>query len=171
MKKIKIAVIGAAGYAGEELLRLLLNHPNAEIKIITSRKYADQPIGTIFPRFTESELKFTKPNVDEIIKECDVAFLALPHGLAAEYARPLQKGGVTIIDISADFRLRDLDKYKKYYKVDHPAPELMEKTVYGSPELYREEIKTAEVVACPGCYVTSVILPGTALLRKNLVET
>ena len=170
MKNLRAAVIGAAGYAGEELLRLLVRHPNCDIQVITSRKYDGMKIGEIFPRFAESKLTFTKPNVDQIIEECDVAFLALPHGLAAEYARPLKAGGVTVIDISADFRLRDLDKYKTYYNVDHPAPELMSDTVYGSPELYREEIKTADLIACPGCYVTSVILAGTPLLREGLVK-
>jgi len=168
--KLKAAVVGAAGYAGEELLRLLMRHPNCEIAVITSRKYDGMTIGEIFPRFAESKLTFSKPDVDQIIAECDVAFLALPHGLAAEYARPLKAGGVTVIDISADFRLRDMDKYKKYYKVDHPAPELMADTVYGSPELYREDIKKADLIACPGCYVTSVILAGTPLLRSGLVE-
>lgn len=170
MKILKVAVVGAAGYAGEELLRLLVRHPNCDIKVITSRKYDGMKIGEIFPRFAESELTFSKPNVEQIIEECDVAFLALPHGLAAEYARPLKAGGVTVIDISADFRLRDLEKYKAYYKVEHPAPELMPDTVYGSPELYRDDIKTADLIACPGCYVTSVILAGTPLLREGLVE-
>ena len=170
MKNLKVGVVGAAGYAGEELLRLLVRHPNCEIKVITSRKYDGMKIGEIFPRFAESELTFTKPDVDKIIEQCDVVFLALPHGLAAEYARPLKAGGVVVIDISADFRLRDLEKYKTYYKVDHPAPELMKDTVYGSPELYREDIKKANLIACPGCYVTSVILAGSPLLREGLVE-
>ncbi len=171
MRKIKVAIVGAAGYAGEELLRLLMRHPNCEISVITSRKYDGMTIGEIFPRFAESELTFSTPNVDKIIEECDVAFLALPHGLAAEYALPLKDGGVVVIDISADFRLRNLAQYKKYYKVDHPAPELLPDTVYGSPELYRDQIKTADLIACPGCYVTSVILAGTPLLREGLVST
>lgn len=171
MSKIRVAILGAAGYAGEELLRILRHHPNAEITCITSRKNAGEPIGNVFPRFCESPLKFSQPDVEEIAAKADVAFLALPHGLATEYAIPLLKRNVRIIDISADFRLKSAEKYKQYYKVDHPAPELLEEAVYGLPERYREQIRNAKLIACAGCYPTSIILPTSAILAKGLVET
>ncbi len=171
MSKIKIAIVGAAGYSGEELVRLLLKHPNCEVKVITSRQYDKQHISEVFPRFAEEDIYFSKPNVDAIIAECDVAFLALPHGLAAEFAEPLVKGGVKVIDISADFRLRSLDKYKEYYGVDHPAPELLKNAVYGLPEHYRKDIEKANLIASPGCYPTSIMLPTIPLLKSGIVDS
>ena len=170
MKKIKVAVFGASGYAGEELLRLLLRHDQAEIAAITSRKNAGEPVSTVFPRFTGLPLKFVAP--DEAMKTggFDAAILALPHGLATEFAIPLLQKGVKVFDISADFRLKSTEKYKQYYKADHPAPELLAKAVYGQPELYREQLKSADLVACAGCYPTSSILPTAPLLRAKLVS-
>lgn len=170
MKKIRAAIVGAAGYAGEELLRILTHHPSVEIKIITSRQNNGKDIAEVFPRLAGTGLKFSMPDVPAILSCCDVAFLALPHGLAAEYAAPLMKGGIPVIDISADFRLRSLEKYKEYYKVDHPAPDMLKQAVYGLPERYREEIRKSNLIACPGCYVTSVLLPATALLKAGLVS-
>jgi N-acetyl-gamma-glutamyl-phosphate reductase len=165
-----IAIIGAAGYAGEELLRLLTRHPDASISCITSRQYAGQGVETVFPRFQGSGLTFSAPDVDAIVESADVAILALPHGLAAEYAVPLVNAGVKVIDISADFRLRDTAVYKTYYKVDHPAPQLLDKAVYGLPERYRDALKGADLVACPGCYPTSTILPTAPVLASGLVS-
>jgi N-acetyl-gamma-glutamyl-phosphate reductase len=167
---IQVAVIGAAGYAGEELLRILTRHRQADVAVITSRKYADQPVSTVFPRFTGSDLKFSAPDVDQIAKTCDVVFLALPHGLATEYAIPLLEAGLKVIDISADFRLKSPKKYKEYYQEDHPAVELLSEAVYGMPERYREQIKSAKLIACPGCYPTSSILPTAPLLEAGLVS-
>lgn len=171
MKKINVAVIGASGYSGEELLRLLLRHPMVNVTCITSRQYANQHISAVFPRFAEADVCFSEPNVETITKECDVAFLALPHGLATEFALPLLKGGVKVIDISADFRLKSPEKYKTYYKEDHPAPELLKDVIYGMPERYREHIPGADLIACPGCYPTSIILPVSAMLSADLIET
>ena len=171
MKKVKVAVFGASGYAGEELLRILLRHPNVEITAITSRKSAGEPVATVFPRYTNSGLTFVAPETEKIAAECDAAILALPHGLAAEFALPLLAAGVKVIDISADFRLKSLEKYLEYYKTDHPAPELLKTAVYGLPERYREQIKTADLIACPGCYPTSSILPTAPLLAAGLVST
>lgn len=171
MSKIRVAIVGAAGYAGEELLRILRHHPQAEITCITSRQNAGLPIGKVFPRFLESSLTFSQPNVDEIAEKADLAFLALPHGLATEYAIPLLEHGVRVIDISADFRLRSTAKYKEYYKTEHPSPELLKQAVYGLPERYRKQIKTAKLIACAGCYPTSIILPTSALLAAGLIET
>ena len=170
MSKVRVAVFGASGYAGEELLRILLRHPNAEVVAITSRKTAGEPVSTVFPRFTGAPLTFVEPKVDEIAAKCDAAILALPHGLATEYAIPLLKAGVKVFDISADFRLKSAAKYKEYYKVDHPAPELLAKAVYGLPERYRDQLRTADLVACAGCYPTSSILPTAPLLAAKLVK-
>jgi N-acetyl-gamma-glutamyl-phosphate reductase len=167
---IQLAVIGAAGYAGEELLRILTRHHQADIAVITSRKYAGQEISSIFPRFTGSGLRFSAPDVSQIAESCDAVFLALPHGLATEYALPLLESGLKVIDISADFRLKSTAKYKEYYGEDHPAPELLSKAVYGMPERYREQIKDADLIACPGCYPTSSILPTAPLLEAGLVS-
>ena len=170
MNKVRVAIFGASGYAGEELLRILLRHPNAEIVAITSRKNAGEAVETVFPRFTGSGLKFVAPDTAEIAKNCDAAILALPHGLATEFAIPLLQAGVKVFDISADFRLKSEAKYKEYYKADHPAPELLKTAVYGLPERYREQLKTADLVACAGCYPTSSSLPSAPLLAAGLVS-
>jgi len=169
--KIKAAIIGASGYSGEELLRILLKHEAVEVTCITSRQYAGQTIGEVFPRFAESTLKFSAPSIDEIASSSDVAFLALPHGVAAEFAVPLIEKGLKVIDISADFRLKSKEKYKQYYGAEHPAPHLMEMSVYGAPERKREMIKGAQLVACPGCYPTSITLPLHPLLKEGLIES
>lgn len=171
MSKIRVGIVGASGYAGEELLRLLLQHPSVELTCITSRQYAGQPLGKAFPRYRECPLHFIAPDVASFAPLVDVVFLALPHGLAAEFAVPLLAHGVKVIDISADFRLRDTAVYAKYYKSEHPAPELLSKAVYGLPERYGSALRGAELVACPGCYPTSIILPGAALLAAGLVES
>ena len=167
---IKTAIVGASGYSGEELIRILASHPSCEISIITSRQYAGEPIGTVFPRFSWMDLKFSSPDIAKIKEEAEVVFLALPHGLAAEYAEPLFNAGLKVIDISADFRVRDIDIYKKYYKVDHPAPELLKSAVYGLPELYRKDIKESSLIACAGCYPTSILLPAVPLLKAGIVS-
>jgi N-acetyl-gamma-glutamyl-phosphate reductase len=171
MSKHGIAVVGASGYSGEELVRLLLKHPHCEIRIITSRQYAGKAISSVLPRFSSmSEIVFSEPDAAKIAKECQFAFLALPHGLASEFARPLLESGVKVLDLSADFRIKNPDVYKAYYKEDHPAPELLSESVYGLPELYRAKIAKARLVACPGCYPTSVILPLHPLLREGLIK-
>jgi len=168
MTKIQAAIVGASGYSGEELVRLLLRHPNCELKIITSRQHDGQHIEEVFPRFAGHNLKFSAPDVKRIAAECDVAFLALPHGLAAEFAKPLVEAGVVAIDISADFRIKNTAKYKEYYKTDHPAPDMLARAVYGLPERYRKQIAQADLIACPGCYPTSSILPTAPLLAAKL---
>ena len=170
MDKVRVAIVGAAGYAGEELLRLLSRHPFADIRVITSRQNAGKDIAEIFPRLAGTGLSFSMPDPEAIVRDCDAAFLALPHGLAHEFAEPFIKAGLTVIDISADFRLRSLEQYKKYYKIDHPAPALLSDAVYGLPERYREQIRTAKLIACPGCYVTSILLPTTAILAAKLAS-
>lgn len=170
MSKVKVAVIGASGYMGEELVRILLRHPQVELACVTSRQYAGQPLRSVFPRYYEASQCFSEPDVEAIADGAEVAFLALPHGLAAEYAVPLIEKGLRVIDVSADFRVRDPAVYEEYYETEHPAPELLKQAVYGLPERYREEIAKAQLVATPGCYPTSMLIPGIALLASGLAS-
>lgn len=174
MKKVRVAVVGASGYSGEELVRLLLAHPGVELVAVTSRQYAGRTVGEVFPRFAHwpaaRELAFREPDAAALAREAEVVFLALPHGVAAEYVRPLLEAGRVVIDLSADFRLRDPAVYEAFYGHQHPAPELLSQAVYGLPELYREAIRQARLIASPGCYPTSILLPLVPLLREGLVE-
>lgn len=167
MKKTKAAIVGASGYSGQELIRLLLRHPHAEITHFTSRQYAGKAVADVFPRFRgQVSATFVKPNVDHI--DTDVVFLALPHGVAAEYAPALLRKGIKVLDLSADFRLKSAGTYKEFYEHEHPAPDLLAQSVYGLPEIHRDEIRGAKLVACPGCYPTSVILGAAPALQKGL---
>jgi len=170
----KVAIVGASGYSGEELVRLLLSHPHAELTAVTSRQYAGQTLAQIFPRFANhpkaKALRFTEPKAELLAKQADIVFLALPHGVAAEYAVPLLNAGCTVIDLSADFRLRSATLYKDFYAHDHPAPDLLAKAIYGLPEVYREQIKQSQLIASPGCYPTSILLPTIPLLKAKLIK-
>ncbi|MEQ2008629.1 MAG: N-acetyl-gamma-glutamyl-phosphate reductase [Limisphaerales bacterium] len=170
----KVAIVGASGYSGEELVRLLLNHPHAELVAVTSRQQAGQTVAQVFPKFANHPrgraLRFVEPNAEVLAKQADVVFLALPHGVAAEFAVPLLNGGARVIDLSADFRLKSAATYKEFYAHDHPAPELLAKSVYGLPEVHRDAIKGATLVASPGCYPTSILLPTLPLLRAGLIK-
>ncbi len=173
MKPVKIAVIGASGYTGLELLRLLLTHPHAELVCVTSRQNAGRSIGDLFPRFhgaVAADLTFIDPDPEAIAATgAEVAFLALPHGVAAGYASSLLDKGLRIIDLSADFRLDDPLVYKEFYDAEHPAPELLKEAVYGLPEVHRADIPDARLIAAPGCYPTSISLPLIPLLREKLI--
>ena len=168
MKTKKVAIVGASGYSGEVLVQLLLNHPHADLVAVTSRQNAGQTLAQIFPKFAShpksKTLRFTDPNVEILSKQADVVFLALPHGVAAEFAVPLIAAGCVVIDLSADFRLKSADVYKEFYAHEHPAPELLKKSVYGLPEFYRAEIKKSLLIASPGCYPTSILLPSLSFV-------
>src|SRR5256885_914352 len=170
----KVAIAGASGYSGEELVRLLLHHPHVQLAAVTSRQYAGQTVAQVFPKFAHhpgaKTLRFTDPNAPLLAKQAEVVFLALPHGVAAEYALPLLRLGCQVIDLSADFRVKSAAVYKEYYAHDHPAPDLLEHSVYGLPEIYRAQIKNASLIASPGCYPTSILLPTIPLLRGGLVK-
>jgi N-acetyl-gamma-glutamyl-phosphate reductase len=169
-----VAIVGASGYSGEELVRLLLAHPEVELAAVTSRQYAGQTIAQVFPRFAGHPkarlLRFTEPNAELLARQAQIVFLALPHGVAAEFAVPLLNLGCRVIDLSADFRLRSAAVYKEFYGHDHPAPDLLGRAVYGLPELYRAALKDAMLIASPGCYPTSILLPVAPLLRAGLVR-
>jgi N-acetyl-gamma-glutamyl-phosphate reductase len=170
----KVAVVGASGYAGEELVRLLIAHPQADLVAVTSRQFAGQTLGEVFPRFSHDEkataLKFSDLEAKTIASAADIVFLALPHGVSAETAPSLLELGARVIDLSADFRIRDAKIYKEFYQSDHPAPELLPQAIYGLPEMYRDKIREATLVASPGCYPTSILLPLLPLVRAKLVD-
>jgi len=174
MKSKKVAIVGASGYSGEVLVQLLLNHPHAELVAVTSRQNAGQTLAQVFPKFAShpksKTLCFTEPDAAALARQAEVVFLALPHGVAAEYAVPLLAAGVVVIDLSADFRLKSAAIYKEFYAHDHPAPELLKKSVYGLPEIYRNEIKHSRLIASPGCYPTSILLPTIPLLKTGLIK-
>jgi len=175
MNTKKVAIVGASGYSGEVLVQLMLNHPHAELVAVTSRQNAGQTLAQVFPKFAShpksKALRFVEPNAELLAQQADVVFLALPHGVAAEFAIPLLKAGCTVIDLSADFRLKSADIYQEFYAHEHPAPELLKKSVYGLPEVYRAEIKKAQLIASPGCYPTSILLPVIPLLKAGIIKT
>src|ERR1700691_4981678 len=170
----KVAIVGASGYSGEELVKLLLRHPHVELAAVTSRQYAGQSVAQIFPKYANEPraktLRFSEPKAELLAKSAQIVFLALPHGVAAEFAAPLLDLGCQVIDLSADFRLKSAAVYKDFYGHDHPAPELLATSVYGLPEVYRSAIKNARLVASPGCYPTSILLPVLPLLRAGLIK-
>lgn len=170
----KVAVVGASGYSGEELVRLLIRHPHAELVALTSRQQAGQPLSSVYPRFSGqryADLAFVDTDVPSIVATgAEIVFLALPHGVATEFARPLLEAGLRVIDLSADFRIKDVAVYEEFYGEKHHAPELAARSVYGLPEVYRSQIKGAQLVACPGCYPTSILIPLVPLLEDDLLE-
>lgn len=167
---LKVGIMGTSGYAGEELLRILLRHP--EVKITAAAAKIDTVhIGKLYPWLEGMlDMECGDMGAEEISKKCDCVFLALPHKVSMQFAPVLLKAGKKVIDLSADFRLRDKGVYEKWYEVKHQCPEYIKKAVYGLPELYRKDIKKAELIANPGCYPTSVILGCAPLLKKGLVE-
>ncbi len=173
---IKAAVIGASGYSGLELLRLMLRHPGIDLVSVTSRSLAGKILSEEFPRLrglqVADSLVFSQPE-PEIVQAtgAEVAFLALPHGVSASLAGPLLALGLRVIDLSADFRLRSAETYQAFYDHPHPAPELLAEAVYALPELRPQEIATARLIACPGCYPTSILLPLIPLLKEGLLDT
>lgn len=174
MQLEKVAVVGASGYSGEELVRLLSRHPHVELAALTSRQAAGQTLAAVYPRFggtAYAGLPFIDSNINAIIATgARFVFLALPHGVAAEFARPLVAAGLRVLDLSADFRIKDADTYEEYYGEAPHAPELTARAVYGMPEIYRDRIRGAPLIACPGCYPTSIILPLHPLLKKRLIH-
>ncbi|MBN1546019.1 MAG: N-acetyl-gamma-glutamyl-phosphate reductase [Syntrophaceae bacterium] len=167
---MKIGVYGASGYTGQELLRLLIRHPEAELVFATSRRFAGQPIFAAHPSLLNlTNLTFLDAPAEEVAQSVDVVFLALPHGTSMEIAPVFFQAGRKVIDLSADFRLVDLATYEQWYG-RHKAPEVVAEAVYGMPELWRDEIKPARFVANPGCYPTSVILGLAPLLGTDWID-
>ena len=167
---IKAGIIGGTGYTGVELLRLLVQHPRAEVVTISSRSEKERPVTDVFPSLRGyTELCFSDPDEADL-ESCDVVFAATPNGVAMTHARALMEEGVRLIDLSADFRIVDVSEWSRWYELEHSCPELVAEAVYGLPEINRERIRDARLVANPGCYPTSVILGLTPLLEEGLVK-
>jgi N-acetyl-gamma-glutamyl-phosphate reductase len=175
MKKAKVAIFGASGYSGEELVKRLSEHPAVELNCLASRQHAGKKASEIFGWIGRhsplSMLSFIKPDPQSLTPlGIEYAFLALPHGVASEFAAALLDLGIKVLDLSADFRVKDPSVYELFYRHRHPAPDLLKRSVYGLPEIYRAQIKRADLVACPGCYPTSILLPLLPLLRSKILR-
>ncbi len=167
---IKIGIIGGTGYTGVELLRLLAAHPQADLRVITSRGEAGKKVAELFSNLRgHVDLTFSEPD-PKTLSRCDVVFSATPNGVAMTHARELLQAGVKFIDLAADFRLKDPTVWEKWYGVPHACPELLAEAVYGLPEVNREKIKKARLIANPGCYPTAVQLGFFPLLEHDLVD-
>lgn len=168
---IKVGIVGGTGYTGVELLRLLATHPGVELQAITSRSDAGVAVADMFPNLRHYvDLAFSEPKL-ELLEACDVVFFATPNGVAMETVPALLDRGVRVIDLAADFRLIDPRVWEKWYGVPHACPQLLDQAVYGLPEVNRDKIKTARLVANPGCYPTSVQLGLLPLLEQELIDT
>lgn len=163
----RAAIIGAAGYTGVELVRLLLGHPGIEVGTVTSTSDAGRAVEDLYPSLAGCGLTFVAPDADAIAREHDVAFLAVPHTAAMALVPGLLEAGLKVFDLSADFRLSDAAVYERWYDTPHTAPELLSRAVYGLPELYRGALASADLVACPGCYPTASILAATPALEAG----
>lgn len=167
---VDVGIVGGTGYAGAELVRLLARHPEARLRCITSRQEAGRQVSDLYPGLRGAvDLAFEAPDV-ALLKSCDIVFFATPHGAAMALAPQLLAAGARVIDISADFRLRDADLWAHWYGQAHACPELLERAVYGLPERNREAIHGARLVACPGCYPTAVQLGFLPLLEAQAVD-
>jgi N-acetyl-gamma-glutamyl-phosphate reductase len=167
---LRVAIVGASGYTGGELARLLANHPSATISAATSRRYDGQRLDQVFPHLAgRIDIEVKDHSSDEIIDLADFIFCAVPHKTAMDIVPAFIEAGKKVVDLSADFRIRDVAVYEKWYQA-HSAPELISQAVYGLPELYREQIREASLVANPGCYPTSITLALAPLLETDLID-
>lgn len=167
---LKVGIVGGTGYTGVELLRLLAQHPRVRIQAITSRSEAGMPVSDLFPNLRGYvDLPFTEPKA-EVLEACDVVFFATPNGIAMEMVPELLEKGVKVIDLAADFRLKDAATWEKWYGKAHACPSFLEEAVYGLPEVNREQISKARLVANPGCYPTAVQLGFMPLLKAGLID-
>ena len=168
---VKVGIIGGSGYTGGELLRLLLFHPEVELTQVTSREYAGEYIFRVHSNLRGiTNLQFDKPDLSKTINQCDLVFMSTPHGVSSKLTPKLLDAGLKVIDLSADFRLKNPEDYPRWYGWSHPVPELLKKSVYGLPELYREKIKNAQLVACPGCMAIVTILALAPVVKANLID-
>lgn len=167
---IKVGVVGGTGYTGVELLRLLVMHPEVDLQVVTSRSEAGSPVADMFPNLRgATEVCFTEPDVDRL-GACDLVFFATPNGTAMQQVPALLERGVKVIDLAADFRLQDPAEWEQWYGMPHACPDILAEAVYGLPEVNREAVRSARVVANPGCYPTAVQLGLLPLLEQGLVE-
>ncbi|HVA96244.1 MAG TPA: N-acetyl-gamma-glutamyl-phosphate reductase [Candidatus Acidoferrales bacterium] len=167
MKKITVSILGGSGYTGGELLRLLLQHPNVEVQQVTSERFAGNLVKTVHPNLRSFPIKFV--SLKEL-KNSDVLFICLPHGKSFDMIQDLKKKAAVIIDLSADFRLNNADDYEKWYHFTHTQKQLLKQKVLGLPELYKDKLKTASLIATPGCMATASILALYPLVKNNLLN-
>ena len=169
-ERVRVAVVGGSGYTGGELLRLLLIHPRVEVTYVTSREWAGKPVTLVHPNLRGfTNLTFSQFSWDKIGDKADVVFLALPHKVSLDYVPKLLEMGLQVIDLSADFRLKDPEQYKIWYDYEHPYPDLLKKAVYGLPELHYEELKGAKLIASPGCNATATIIAAAPLVASGIL--
>ena len=168
---MKAGIVGASGFTGLELVRILLRHPHVELELLTSETFVGQKLNEIYPSLGwDFNMKLEEFHIDNALERCDVLFLALPHGYSSGVALKGYEKEKLIIDLGADFRLKEIENYTAWYKTEHKAPHLLKEAVYGLPEIYKEEIKGARIIANPGCYPTSAILALAPLFFNGLVE-
>ncbi|MCX7724923.1 MAG: N-acetyl-gamma-glutamyl-phosphate reductase [Thermodesulfovibrio sp.] len=168
---LKVFICGGSGYTGCELLRILALHDEVQIVGVTSEKSAGMAVSELFPAFFKyKDLRFENLQIEKIKNRADIYFLALPHGKSQQIAAELINNGKRVIDLSADFRIKDVQIYEQWYKTQHMFPHLLKEAVYGLPELYREKIKRGRLIANPGCYPTSVIIPLYPFLKRDLID-
>ena len=165
MSQIKAGIINVTGYIGSELARLLYQHPQVELKSVTGRSAAGQELGDVFPSLGKTRLSIK----DEIDNDVDVIFVAMPHKSSVDVVPPLLKKGIKVIDASADFRLKNAGEYPRWYGFNHPSPELLNEAVYGLPELHRDDIASATLIANPGCYSTGAVLALAPVVKEGLI--
>jgi N-acetyl-gamma-glutamyl-phosphate reductase len=171
MKKVRVAIVGANGYTGGEMVRLLAGHPSVELAALTSRQFAGKNITEVFPALRGIlDMPLIELDTSAVARICDVAFLAVPHTQAMPIAADLIKQGIRVVDYSADFRLKDPGIYEKWYKAPHTEPALIKKSVYGLPELHREEVRRAQLVALPGCYPTGAVRALAPAIKHGIID-
>ena len=167
----RVAIVGAAGYAGVEMTRLVLGHPSFELTAVTSGQDAGRRVSDVYPALAGCDLVYAEPDAGQIAAAADIAFLAVPHTAAMAMVPALLEAGLTVIDASADFRLRDPELYAAWYGVPHSAPELIGEAIYGLPELWRDRLPGARLVACPGCYPTATLLAAAPAVEAGIVTS
>ena len=168
--KVKVGIIGGSGYTGLELLRIFHQHPSAEVHVITSRALEGKKLYEVFPNmFGITDLTYLLPDNDKLY-ECNIVFFATPHGVAMNNAGLFLERNIKVIDLGADFRINDSKIWSSWYNMQHTEESLLNEAVYGQPEIYREAIKEARLIANPGCYPTAVLLALKPLLEKNLID-
>jgi N-acetyl-gamma-glutamyl-phosphate reductase len=171
VSEIKVGIVGGTGYTGVELLRLLVNHPQVRLTAVTSRSEAGMPVADLFPSLRgHLDLAFSTPD-DSPLSDCDLVFFATPNGVAMQSVPQLIEAGVRVIDLAADFRLKDPAQWQQWYKQEHACPDYLERAVYGLPEMNRDAIRDAHLIANPGCYPTAVQLGLLPLLEAAIIDT
>jgi N-acetyl-gamma-glutamyl-phosphate/LysW-gamma-L-alpha-aminoadipyl-6-phosphate reductase len=172
MDRVRVGVIGASGYVGGELLRVLFCHPRVSVTLATSKQYKGEPVHRVHPNLRSvADLTFEEPSAEVITSKCDFLFAATPHGSSVKFLPPLLRSGLKVVDMSADFRLKDAKAYEQWYHYSHPHPELLGDFVYGIPEIYRDEIRAANFVSNPGCMALTSILALAPFAKSDLIET